>query len=412
MKNELHWFYPGLGIKRWIFLAAIGIVFISLSSASLVKSNSLDESVFAFLGLGVGTLAIIVSVKELITTVINVLYPQRSKKLVDIFMENKKRNKGPNIVAIGGGTGLSALLQGLKNITANTTAVVTVADDGGSSGRIREEFDILPPGDIRNCLVALADAEPLMRELFQYRFKSEGELKNHNFGNLFITALSQITGDFEKAIKESSKILAIRGRVVPATVDKIKLIAEYEDGRKTVGESQIPKTGARIKNIYIDPVTCKPSYSAIEAIEHADAVILGPGSLYTSILPNLLVPGILDAVSVSHAVKIYVCNIMTQLGETDSYCASDHIKALVEHTSGNLMQYCILNVSFIPENLLKKYAEEGAYPVEADVINIEKMGFKPVVKDLANLGDVVRHNSEKLADVILEIISMDKGKER
>ncbi|MDP8233588.1 MAG: YvcK family protein [Candidatus Saelkia tenebricola] len=412
MRKKLHWFYPGLGIKRWIFLAVVGIAFISLSSASIVKSNNIEESIFSFLGVALGTLAIIVSVKELITAVINVLYPQRSRKLVDIFLEKKQRDKGANIVALGGGTGLSALLQGLKNVTANTTAIVTVADDGGSSGRIREEFNILPPGDIRNCLVALADAEPLMQELFQYRFKSEGDLKNHNFGNLFITALSQITGDFEKAVKESSRVLAIKGQVLPVTVDKIKLIAEHVDGRKTIGESQIPKTGSRIKNVYIDPANCKPSYEVIEAIANAEAIIFGPGSLYTSILPNLLVPGILDAVSASRAVKIYVCNIMTQLGETDSYCASDHIKALIEHTTPGLMKYCILNSSFIPEHLLKKYEEEGAYPVEADVMNIEQMGFTPVVKDLAHLGDVVRHKSKNLADVILEIINMDKGRDK
>jgi len=273
MRKKLRWLYPGIGIKRWIFLCAVGIILISISSASLVKLERIDQAVYPILGLFLGTLAIIIGIKELVAGVINTILPQKSKDLVDIFLEKKILGKGPNIVAIGGGTGLSALLQGLKNITANTTAIVTVADDGGSSGRLRREFDTLPPGDIRNCLVALADAEPLMRELFQYRFQGEGELKGHNFGNLFITALSQITGDFEKAIKESSKVLAIKGRVLPATLDKVKLIAEHVNGEKTIGESEIPKKKVKIKRVFLDPSGCKPSYEAIEAIENADALL-------------------------------------------------------------------------------------------------------------------------------------------
>ncbi len=410
MRKKLRWLYPGIGIKRWIFLCAIGIILISLSSASIVKSGSFEESANSFLGLVLGAIIIIVSIKELVTGVINTLYPKGSRDIVDVFIEKKKLGRGPNIVAIGGGTGLSTLLQGLKNITANITAIVTVADDGGSSGRLRKEFDTLPPGDIRNCLVALADAEPLMRELFQYRFKSEGELKDHNFGNLFITALSQITGDFEKAVKESSKVLAIRGRVIPATLDKVRLIAEHVNGKKTIGESEIPKTKARIKSVYLEPSNCKPLYETIEAIENADVIVLGPGSLYTSIMPNLLVPHIAETILASKALKIYICNIMTESGETDSYAASDHIMALNDQVKAKLIDYCILNASFIPEHLLSKYKEEGANPVETDVKNIEKMNCKVLVRDLAMFGDVVRHDSDKLANLILEIISLEKGK--
>lgn len=412
MKNKLRWLYPGIGIKRWIFLCALGVIFISISSASLVKAQGWDQKIYPAVGLLLGGMAIVVSLKEMISSVINTLLPQRSKQLVDIFLEKKFLGRGPNIVAIGGGTGLSTLLQGLKKITANTTAIVTVADDGGSSGRLRAEFDTLPPGDVRNCLVALADAEPLMRELFQYRFKGEGELKGHNFGNLFITALTQITGDFEKAIKESSKVLAIKGRVVPATLDKVRLVAEHIDGRKTVGESKIPETKVKIAKVYLDPRDCKPSYEALEAISNAEAIVFGPGSLYTSILPNLLVPGILSAILDSRAVKIYVCNIMTESGETDGYKASDHVKALIEHTSPELLDYCIVNSSFIPENILQKYKQEYASPVEPDAYNIEKMGYKCMVKDLAWFGEVVRHNPDKLADLILEIIGREKGRGR
>ncbi len=410
MRKKLRWLYPGIGIKRWIFLSAIGIIFISLSSASLVKAESYNDSSYSILGLILGTLAIIVGIKELTTAIINTLYPERSKELLELFLENKKLGKGPNIVAIGGGTGLSTLLQGLKNITANTTAIVTVADDGGSSGRLREEFDMLPPGDIRNCLVALADAPPLMRELFQYRFKAEGELKDHNFGNLFLTALSQITGDFEKAIKESSRVLAIKGRVIPATMDKIKLIAEHENGKETIGESKIPEAKLKIKRIRLQPSQCKATYEAIEAIENADVIILGPGSLYTSVIPNLLVPGMVDAILSSSAVKIYVANIMTQLGETDNYTASDHIKAIFEHSSSSLIQYAVLNSSFIPSDLLQNYQKEESSPVEADIVEVERLGSKAIVRDLSVLGDVVRHDSDKIAELILEILSLSKSK--
>ncbi|MDP8216102.1 MAG: YvcK family protein [Candidatus Kaelpia imicola] len=410
MIKELRWLYPGIGIKRWIFLSAVGVIFISLSSASLVKADSYNSNFYSILGLLLGALAIIVGIKEFVAAVINALYPERSKKLLELFLEKKKLEKGPNIVAIGGGTGLSTLLQGLKNVTANTTAIVTVADDGGSSGRLRKEFDILPPGDIRNCLVALADAPPLMRELFQYRFKAEGELKDHNFGNLFITALSQITGDFEKAIKESSKVLAIKGRVIPATVDKVKLIAEHENGRETVGESKIPEAKLKIKRVRLQPSQCKLVYEAMEAIENADVIILGPGSLYTSVIPNLLVPGMAEAILNSPAIKIYVVNIMTQLGETDNYTASDHIKAIFEHTSSSLIQYAVLNLSFIPGDLLQNYQEEDSSPVRADIIEVEKLGPKAIVRDLSDLGGVVRHDSNKLAELVLEILSLNKSR--
>ncbi|MDP8252973.1 MAG: YvcK family protein [Candidatus Kaelpia aquatica] len=410
MRKRLRWLYPGIGIKRWILLSAIGIIFISLSSASLVKAESYNGSFYAISGLLLGALAIIVGIKELIATVMNALYPERSKELLELFLEKKKLEKGPNIVAIGGGTGLSTLLQGLKNITANTTAIVTVADDGGSSGRLRKEFDILPPGDIRNCLVALADAPPLMRELFQYRFKAEGELKDHNFGNLFITALSQITGDFEKAIKESSKVLAIKGRVIPATVDKIKLIAEHENGKETVGESKIPEAKLKIRRVRLHPPQCKLTYEAMEAIENADVIILGPGSLYTSVIPNLLVPGMVEAILNSPAIKIYVANIMTQLGETDNYTASDHIKAIFEHTSSDLIQYAVLNSSFIPSEILQNYQKEDSSPVETDIIEVEKLGPKAIVRDLSDLGDVVRHDSNKLSELVLEMLGLNKSR--
>ncbi|MDD5613594.1 MAG: YvcK family protein [Candidatus Omnitrophica bacterium] len=410
MKSKLRWLYPGIGVKRWIFLSAVGIILVSLSSASLVKSKSYASNIFSGLGLVFGALTIIIGIRELVTSVVNVIYPERSKELLEVFLEKKRLGKGPNIVAIGGGTGLSTLLQGLKNITANTTAIVTVADDGGSSGRLRRDFNTLPPGDIRNCLVALADAQPLMRELFQYRFEAEGDLKGHSFGNLFITALSQITGDFEKAIKESSKVLAIKGRVIPATTAKVQLIAEHINGKETVGESKIPQAKLKIKNVRLEPSNCEPAYEAIEAINSAEVIVFGPGSLYTSIIPNLLVPGMSEAINRSNATKIYVCNIMTQNGETDGYSVFDHIKALLDHSSPGLFQYCIVNLSFISEALLSRYKQEQSSVVEPDIIKVEKLGIRAIVRDLADLGDVVRHNPFKLAELILEVMGLDKGK--
>jgi uncharacterized cofD-like protein len=405
MGSKIRWLYPGMKIKRWMVLSLAGILLIVFSTATYVKEKSYFTLPLAILGVIGGTLLIIIGIREIMRSVLSLFIPQGSKNLVDRIFEKRQLGKGPNIVAIGGGTGLSTLLQGIKEFTANTTAIVTVADDGGSSGRLREEFDTLPPGDIRNCLVALADAEPLMRDLFQFRFPSNSELKGHNFGNLFITALSQVTGDFEKAIKESSRVLAIKGRVVPSTLTKVKLIAEHENGKVTIGESKIPKVRIKIKRILLEPQNCKPTYEAIDALLKADAIILGPGSLYTSVIPNLLVPGILEAILNSHASKLYICNIMTEAGETDEYKASDHVKALIKHTSPKLIDYCVVNIEEIPIYMLEKYKQEEAYPVEPDIMNIESLGYKTVVGKFLSIGEVVRHDAHKVASSIIEIIS-------
>lgn len=307
------------------------------------------------------------------------------------------------IVAIGGGTGLPNLLRGLKRYTKNITAIVTVADDGGSSGILRDELKILPPGDIRNCLLALANTEPLMEKLFQYRFNA-GSLKGHSFGNLFLAAMTEILGDFELAIKESSKVLAVSGQVLPSTLSDVILAAEFEDGTVIKGESQIPRMGRKIKRIRIVPEDAKPLPEALEAIERADAVILGPGSLYTSILTNLLIKDLDDAVRNSRAKKIFVVNVMTQPGETDGYTAFDHVKTIMEHAGGNLIEYVIVNAEKIPDHLLLKYLADGAYPVACDEENIKKLGCKVIYGELLGFADVVRHDPIKLAKVIMDII--------
>lgn len=402
----LKWFYPGMGVKRWILLCALGVVCIIVGTAEYFSKRNFflmfSGIVVAFAGL----ITLIIGIRQMIRTFISIFLPQREKDLVDIVYQKRQLGRGPKIAVIGGGTGLSTLLQGLKEYTSNITAIVTVADDGGSSGRLRNQFDVLPPGDIRNCLVALADAEPLMRDLFQYRFEDNTEFGGHSFGNLFILAMSKVTkGDFEKAVKESSKILAIRGRVIPSTLRKVSLLAEYEDGTKTAGETKISQGKSPIKKVELQPADSSPTQEAVEAINQADVIILGPGSLYTSVIPNLLIEGIKEAVSKAKAIKIYVCNIMTQPGETNNYSASGHLKAIVQHTRSNIINCCIVNTAQPSQELLSRYKEENAFPVAADITAIKNMGIKVVQGDLISAKDFVRHDPKKLARKIMELVT-------
>jgi uncharacterized cofD-like protein len=285
-----------------------------------------------------------------------------------------------------------------------------MADDGGSSGRLRQEFDMLPPGDIRNCLVALADTEPLMQQLFQYRFGGSSSLQGHSFGNLFLTAMTKITGDFQRAIQASSKVLAIRGRVVPSTNMPVRLAAEMHDGSVTVGESRISKSEVPIRRIYLEPATCQPTAEALQAIQEAQAIVLGPGSLYTSIIPNLLVEGMADAIVQAKAVKIYVCNVMTQSRETDGFRASDHVRALVAHSNPGVLQVCLVNTEPVPADLLEKYRDEGAFPVEPDVERIRELGYQVLADTLISTENYVRHDPQKVAKLIVQLTVGGRGK--
>jgi uncharacterized cofD-like protein len=328
----------------------------------------------------------------------------KDTQLVDILYQKKYLGRGPRIITVGGGTGLSVLLSGLKEYTSNITAIVTVADSGGSSGRLREQFDILPPGDIRNCLVALADASSLMRDLFQFRFDQSSELAGHNFGNLFITVMTRLTGDFEKAIKETSKVLALRGQVIPSTLNNVALVALHKDGSTTEGEDKIPKARIPIDKVYLRPYQPQATPEAIKAIEEAQIIVLGPGSLYTSIIPNLLIKEITDSIVASGAIKIYVCNVMTQPGETDGYSVSDHIRTLIRHSHPRIFDYCIVNTGVIPQDVRQRYEQEGAYPVVNDTEKIKSMGYRIIEDDIVTIKDVVRHDSLKLAKVIFSFI--------
>jgi uncharacterized cofD-like protein len=408
--KKLKWLYPGMLIKRWISLSVIGIVMISMGFVIAIFERNSTNKAFAGIIIIIGIMTMIYAIKRILKSLMTAVSPQEvNNTLVDKMYEQRILNKGAKIVVIGGGTGLSTLLTGLKQITSNITAIVTVADDGGSSGRLREEFDVLPPGDIRNCLVALSGSEDLVRSLFQYRFKGSKELGGHNFGNLFITALSQITGDFAKAIRESSKVLAIRGRVLPATLQKVKLIAKRENGKETIGESRIHEDkGSPISRMLLMPGDCSAAPETLEAIRQADIIILGPGSLYTSVMPNLLIEGIKTEVKESGALKVYICNVMTEVGETDGYSISDHVKALIKHTSPGIIDYCIVNVLRIPKDLYDKYKLKEQYPVEIDEKDekwFEQERIKLVKAQIASTKEFVRHDPLKLMNVIEDIIS-------
>ena len=315
--------------------------------------------------------------------------------------------KGPRIVAIGGGTGLSTMLRGLKRHTNNLTAIVTVADDGGGSGVLRQELGMLPPGDIRNCLEALANVEPLMSELLHYRF-TEGSLRGQSFGNLFLAALNGISGSFDQAVSRMSQVLAITGTVLPVTTTDVQLEAEFENGARVLGESKIfyckKREDCRIRRVRLIPERPPALQPAIESIEAADMILLGPGSLYTSIIPNLLVDGIAQAILRSSALKVYIANVMTQEGETEGYSNADHIRAIFQHSGPGLFSLCLVNSASIPQDVLGSYAKEGAEPLRFDKVACAQLGVELVSRPVSTVRDgLVRHDPELLAAALLEL---------
>ena len=420
----LKWLYPGMKFKRWLFLFAIGVILTGMGLAVVFNYKYLDSfeellfyaaytmtgtydyTVTAIVGSIVivcGVLIMLLATRMIIRSLITVLVPDKSGRLVDMIYEHRRLDKGPNITVVGGGTGLSVLLRGMKEVTRNVTAVVTVADDGGSSGRLREEFNVIPPGDLRNCLVALADTEPMMEKLFQYRFTGNSDLAGHSFGNLFITAMTEVTGDIEQALKESSRVLAVKGRVFPATTAKVRLSATMDDGSIVDGESQIPLVHKRIKRVHIFPRQVEAVPSTLKAIREAEVIVLGPGSLYTSVIPNLLVEDIAREIRESSAIKIYICNVMTQPGETDDYTASMHVRALIEHGGNGIVDYVLVNNKPISQEMQEHYAREGQYPVLVDENAIADLGVKCFKADIIYDSKMIHHDSLKLAHQVMEI---------
>ena len=408
-QNFFKWLYPGIKVKRWVFASLFGVLIVGVGAVFAVYPYPFVSG-FGIIIILCGILFIVLGMGKMIISLITLFLPQRERDIVDILYQRRFLERGPKIVAIGGGHGLSHLLLGLKEYTANLTAIVTVADSGGSSGRLREEFNIVAPGDIRNCLVALADTPALMGELFQYRFAEGDGLKGHNFGNLFLTAMVQITkGDFKKAVEESSKVLAIRGKVIPSTVHNVHLVAEYMDGSTTKGEAKITEVNTPIRRLSLTPQDATPTDDALTAIAQADIIVMGPGSLYTSILPNLIINGMAQAITAASAYKIYVCNVMTQPGETDGFTASDHLRVILEHTDPKLIDACLINDAVVSkEEALNRYRKENSYPVAADGDRIKAMGVKVIAADILGVDDYVRHDSKKLTQALIKLIETQR----
>lgn len=421
----LKWLYPGMKFKRWLVLFSLGVILVSLGLAVAFNYKLIDniaENIFllaysltgdydytitSMAGMTMvlfGVAVMLMAVRYIVRSVISVILPDKDQRLVDMIYESRRLGKGPAVAVVGGGHGLSVLLRGIKEATSNVTAVVTVADDGGSSGRLREELGIIPPGDLRNCLCALAYTEPLMEKLFQHRFGGNSALSGHNFGNLFIAAMAEVTGDMETALMASSKVLAVKGKVLPASKEHVRLDAVMEDGTIVQGESNIPLVNKRIRRVMLFPKRVEAVQASLDALREADVIILGPGSLYTSIMPNLLVDGIADAVCRSDAIKIYICNVMTQPGETDGYTASMHAKAILDHTGKNAIDFVLVNSTPVPEDLKAKYAESGAFPVVVDEDELSALNVGVIKADLITATDALHHDPSKLCDSVMKIL--------
>jgi uncharacterized cofD-like protein len=419
------WLAPGLGIKRWFFFVLGGITLLGIGLAifvlNLYRTEATDPAIvtildylslrflpralrvliFSGIGIGLVTYGIYRLNRSLMRPFI-----RPGHAVVDELANYRRRERGPRIVTIGGGHGLSTLLRGLKAYTRNLTAIVTVADDGGSSGRLRESFGILPPGDIRNCLAALSNDEEMLTQLFRYRFSGSSGLDGHSFGNLFITALAEITGSFEEAIAESGRVLSVSGRVLPSTLHDVKLVADVQlpnvpNQVRVLGESSIPKVAGQIRRLWLEPNDAPAFPPALRAILNADMIVVGPGSLYTSLLPNLLVQDLLGAIRASRALKVYVCNIATQSGETDLYSCSDHIRALEEHVGENLFKILLCNDNYDGQ------LNEGSQWVRTDEKTLSDSRI--YCADLSDTSYPWRHDSDKLARTLIEILDEYTG---
>lgn len=421
-----------MGVKRWLVVIGVGVLLISAGLTWLVDVEflgTIEREALHWLsrllgwlppwiapavGLTVGVLGIAligVGFRGMIRSLLDAAVPGRLDNLADVIYNTQHLRKGPKVVVVGGGTGLSTMLRGLKELTSNITAIVTMADDGGSSGRLRVEMGMLPPGDVRNTLVALADTETLMEKLFQYRFETGDGLRGHTFGNLFIAAMTDITGDFEQAVRESSKVLAVRGRVLPSTLQSVTLHAEYSDGTGAAGESSIARPGKQIERVFLQPSDPRPLQDALRALREADIIVLGPGSLYTSLLPNLLVPGIAETIRRSRAAKLYVCNVMTQPGETDGYKASDHVRALIEHAGRGIVDYALLHRGRVVPAMEEKYRRIGQYQVIPDVRTVQGLGVQPVTRSMISRSNLVRHDADLLTAAIQDVWEAHRAKE-
>jgi uncharacterized cofD-like protein len=425
-----------MGVKRWLLVLVVGVAILSLGLSFLLRELYPLPNIFYYLTLQfiprgaraglfvlVGVGAMLVGLVGLNRSLLRPFVDPNLETVGKAVQRYRRRERGPRIVAIGGGHGLATLLRGLKEHTANITAIVTVADDGGSSGRLRRELGVLPPGDFRNCIAALADDEALTTHLFQYRFGSGSGLNGHSFGNLFITAMAEVTGSFERAILESGRVLAVQGQVLPSTLENVTLTADLVQAERSLssggrleeaqsstdarlsrvsGESLIPQAEGAIRRIYLDPDDAPAYPGAVHALLNADVIVAGPGSLYTSVLPNLLVPAIADAVEASPACKVYVCNVATQRGETEGYTVADHVAALEKHVRRSLFPVVLANdnTSLPDEGLSDRFeSQPGVEMVETDVPLDAK--YRTITADVVDRVHPWRHDSHKLAQVLM-----------
>jgi uncharacterized cofD-like protein len=420
------WLYPGMGVKRWLLLLGVGIIVIGVGLGYLLRDlygtwafplvfhyltlQFIPYSMRALLLGAAGLSAVVVAILQLNQSPWAASLHSGQESPVGAAYPHHQSSQGPKVVAIGGGTGLSTLLRGLKEYTSDITAIVTVADDGGSSGRLRRDLGLLPPGDFRNCIAALADAEPLTTQLFQYRFGRGEGLNGHSFGNLFIAAMAGVTGDFERAILESSRVLAVRGQIVPSTLQNVTLCADLRGEDEALdklsrveGESRIPKAGLPIERVFLRPERVRAYPGALRAILSADLILAGPGSLYTSILPNLLVEDITQAIRVSQAVKLYICNVATQVGETDHFTVGNHVQALQDHVGKDVFHYVLANDNF-----------NAQLPPQANIefvpLIYETTGeYQVITADLIDLENAWRHDSKRLAHKVMEFYYQQRG---
>ncbi len=424
----LKFLYPGMLIKRWMAIQVVGLVLVSLGIAyaltEVYRTSDVPDwvqvatlqfvprlaraGIFVLLGVGV----FFAGFRGLYLSLSTALRPSDGGRssLLDAIYDFRLRRSGPRVVCIGGGTGMPTVLRGLKQHTPNITAIVTVGDDGGSSGRLRKEHGILPPGDFRNNIVALAQVEPLMARLFQYRFPSGTSLGGHSFGNLFMLAMTEITGNFEQALHETSRVLAVQGRILPSTLEDVEICARFKDGTEVCGESKVPEMGKPIESVYLRPQHPAAQPEAVRAILEADLVVLGPGSLYTSVIPNLLVEGIAKALQQTDALKVYVCNVATQPGETDGYSVEDHVAALEHHLPGRLNP---LNLVVANRHPVDDAAVDGEVHLVRPTNDCPAKGkYAIVLEDVVRDGQPLRHDPDKLGAALLRLFDEHRRADR
>ena len=413
--DALAWLYPGLGLKRWLLLGFVGVIVLVYAVLFAIGAQWSPQ---LLRGLGMGWLqerrwaALLLAADCFVVGLVMVMVGARRawvfhKTTPDTASQIRataRLARGPRVVAIGGGHGLAALLRGLKTRTSNLTAVVTMADDGGSSGLLRRDMGMPPPGDLRNCLVALADDESLMSQLFQYRFPDSAGLHGHSFGNLFMAALAEVTGDFELAVQESTRVLKVRGRVLPSTLDDVVLHAQFESGDQISGESTITAAGRAPRRVWVTPTSPAALPQAVTAIAKADLIVLGPGSLYTSDIPNLLIPEVRAAIETARADVVYVCNVMTEPGETDGYSVADHLEALARHGVRGVVDIVLVNDAPIPFDAVASYERKGSQPVVFDEARAKRLGARVETAPLVTLEGPIRHDSDRLAQALLRLV--------